>query len=358
MKVALIAPLPFSLAFGGLQVQLIRTAEALTSLGIEVELLDPWKPRFDANLLHCFGSEYQMEEVVSRARARGIPIVVSAVFLRRKRALFYRLWRRLDPLLPLKTSFGSRSRILRSASAIIALTPPEAADLVRFFGADRRKIHIVPNGVDERFFTASPVEFRTRYGLGGFILCVGSLEARKNQHRLVRAITGTDLPVVLLGPPSASEPGYAKQVAAAMRRDHGMLWIEGVPHDSSLLPSAYAAAAVMVLPSLIEVQPLAVLEAAAAGANLVISDLPYLRDAFGDYAWYCDPRSTRSIRQAVLAAHRASRGARYASRPAWLVPWSEVSRRLREIYHAVLTQESAGSKDARPAGHTPGAIPS
>lgn len=356
MKVAFIAPLPFSLAFGGLEVQVLHTARALAAFGIEAELLDPWKPRFDADLLHCFGSEYQLEEAVARARAMGIPVVVSAVFLPRKPALMYRVWKGVDPLLPLKTSFGARRRILRAADAVIALTRREAADLVRIFHADHRKVHVIPNGVEERFFAAGSAAFQAHYGLSGFVLCAGSLEGRKNQDRLIRAVDGSGLPLVLIGPPSAAEPEYARQVAGALRRGGGAHWIQGLAHDSPLLASAYAAATVVALPSLSEGQPLVALEAAAAGANLVLSNLPYLREAFGEHAWYCDPRSVQSIRGAVLDAYRAPRGARYVSRPPWLLSWTDVGLRLRDVYDAVLMHKAAGSTDANPTGDPSGAV--
>jgi glycosyltransferase involved in cell wall biosynthesis len=123
-----------------------------------------------------------------------------------------------------------------------------------------------------------------------------------------------------------------------------------LPHDSPLLASAYAAASVCVLPSLTEGQPLAALEAAAAGANLVVSDLPYLRETFGASAWYCNPRSPSSIRRAVFAAGAAPRGARAADRPAWLRRWSDVATEVEALYRAVLDRRSVAGAQPGLAG--------
>jgi glycosyltransferase involved in cell wall biosynthesis len=340
VKVAFVSQLPFCLAFGGLEIQLYRTAEALTSAGVEVEFLDPWKMRFDADLLHCFGSEYQLGELLTHAKGRGVPVVVSAVFLPKRAAGLYLAWRLIDRLVPMKTSFGLRRQILRAADVIIALTRTEASHLVHLFGADRGRIHVIGTGVADHFLSATPDEFKAKYQLEDFVLCVASLESRKNQHRLVDAIEGTGLPLVLIGPAHAREPHYARAVLESIRHKHGVLCIDGLPHESSLLASAHAAARVHVLPSLTEGQPAAILEAAATGANLVMSNLPYLRESFGEYAWYCNPRSVHSIRKAVLDAYHAPRGARYTERPPWLISWHDVALRLRNVYEGVVASRS------------------
>ncbi|MDR7457602.1 MAG: glycosyltransferase [Armatimonadota bacterium] len=144
--------------------------------------------------------------------------------------------------------------------------------------------------------------------------------------------------MVLIGPRQAREPAYADRVVQRLARAPHARWLGELPYDSTLLASAFAAAKVFVLPSLTEGQPLAALQAAAAGANLVLSDLPYLRDTFGDDAWYCNPRSPASIRRAVLDAYAAPRGARYTSKPPWLLTWTDVALRLRDIYTEVLSK--------------------
>ena len=151
---------------------------------------------------------------------------------------------------------------------------------------------------------------------------------------------GTDVPLVLIGRAAAGAAGYGRAVVQSVDRTPGMLYLDGLPYESPLLPSAYAVARVHVLPSLAETQPLTVLEAAAAGANLVVADLPDLRASFGEYAWYCDPYSVQSIRDAVLAAYRAPRGSRYTVCPPWLVSWREVAERLRAVYQDVLSTQS------------------
>jgi glycosyltransferase involved in cell wall biosynthesis len=337
VRVAFVSQLPFSLAFGGLEIQVLETAKALRELGVDVELLNPWEPEFTADLLHCFSSEYQLWEIVSRAKGKGIPVVVSAIFGPKAPEAFYRLWRWVDPIVPMQTTFRLRAKILRAAEATIVHSEPEAEDLVRFFGVSRERIHIIPNGV-RALGEGDPERFANQFGLRRFALCVAGIERRKNQLRLIRAVRGTDIPLVLIGAPRPDEAGYVEAVRRAVRESGQVVWIEGLPPDSLLLASAYRVAHVHVLPSLSEGQGMASLEAAAAGANLVMSNLPYLRELFGDYAWYCNPRSVGSIRKAVLEAWEAPRGARYVSPPPWLISWEEVARRLLAVYEGVLNK--------------------
>jgi glycosyltransferase involved in cell wall biosynthesis len=341
VRIAVVSQVPLALDAGGLEVQVMATVDALRAAGAQVELFDPWKRPFDADLLHCFGSDYQLGEIVARATARGIPVVVSSVFGPHRPAAFYAAWRRLDRLVPMKTSFGARATILAAADAVVALTPAEATHLRRFFGVDPVKVHVVPNGVAARFFESDGEAFAAAHGVRDFTLLVAAVEPLKNQVRLVEAVGGTGITLVLVGAPRAQEQAYAEALAGAMRDRPDVLWIKGLPHESPLLASAYAAARAHALPSLVEVQPLSALEAAAAGANLVLSNLAPLRQTFAEHAWFCDPRSPASIREAVLQAHRAERGARYRGRPDWLLSWSDVAARLVGVYEAVLSRRAA-----------------
>jgi len=335
VRVAFVSQLPFSLAFGGLEIQVLETARALRNLGVEVELLDPWRPDFAADLLHCFGSEYQLTEIVVRAKGRGTPVVVSAIFGPKAPPWAYLGWRWVDPLIPMQTTFRLRRRILHSADTVIVHSRAEARDLVKFFGISRERIDVIPNGVRELAGQHSE-DFLPGYGTGPFALCVASIEKRKNQLRLIEALRDTSIPLVLIGAIRPDERHYGEVVARAVHANNNVVWIDALPADSPLLASAYRAAHVHVLVSLSEVQGMASLEAAAAGANLVMSNLPYLRELFGDCAWYCNPRSVTSIRKAILDAWRAPRGVRYTTRPSWLISWDEVARRLRDVYGKVL----------------------
>jgi glycosyltransferase involved in cell wall biosynthesis len=177
---------------------------------------------------------------------------------------------------------------------------------------------IVPHGVDAEIFAkARPDAFVEYSGLRDFVLCVGALDARKNQALLAEALRETELPLVLVGP--CFEPDYRQVVLA-----HGgerLVHFERLPRE--LIASAYKAASVHVLPSFAEASALANMEAAAAGCPIVVSNRSSEFEYFGDLAYYCDPSDARGIREAILLA----RERREAERERW----QELAGRMREF---------------------------
>ena len=75
----------------------------------------------------------------------------------------------------------------------------EADQLVRYFGVSENKIQVVHNGADEQFAEADPRAFARRAGGFHFVLYPGRIEPRKNQLNFLRAMRGTNVPIVILG---------------------------------------------------------------------------------------------------------------------------------------------------------------
>jgi glycosyltransferase involved in cell wall biosynthesis len=145
--------------------------------------------------------------------------------------------------------------------------------------------------------------------------------------------------LVIVGPAFPNERGmaYGKLVEQAVANHSHVTWIPGIDHDDPLLASAYAAAAVHVLPSTAEAQGIVSLEAAAAGARVVVSDLPSLRSLFGSDVLYANPQSTAAIRNAIKTALAMPQATYRTSRPDWLLTWTDVAQRTIEVYRRVLT---------------------
>lgn len=141
--------------------------------------------------------------------------------------------------------------------------------------------------------------FTSEYGVRDYVLCVGRIERRKNQLMLLQALEGTNLPIVLIG--NSVEPDYLELIKR--KAGSNVTLVGYLPHDSTLLESAFAGAKVFVLPSWSEGAPLSALEAAATGIPLVLSDRSSEKEYFGDLARYCDPGCLKSIRTAVLEAY-------------------------------------------------------
>ncbi len=340
LHVTIVPHIPLSLGFGGMELQQERTITALQGRGVRVTRFDPWARTLETDILHVFGSSHHQAEIVFRARAKGIRVVVTSMFVRTHSSRSYAMGKMADQL-GLRTLFSVRKKLLESATRIIAISSAERDDLIDVFDVAPSKIDVIPNGVDDTFFAATPDLFLNTHGKSDMLLCVASVEPNKNQLTLVDAAITNHLPLVMIGPPKDTViDGVAEYVEAVRKRIasvDNILWLDGgLEHEDPLLASAFASARVHVLPSRAEAQGLVNLEAAATGASLVMSDLDTLRSTFGNDAWYADPSSPEKLATAIMDAWAAPRGSRYTAypdqRPPWLQPWSEIAVQLESVY--------------------------
>lgn len=263
---------------GGLQVQVAETVRALVAAGHEARLVDAARAsRADFDLVHVFGSMNGNHRLVAAAKRAGLPVVLSALVAPSWSAAAgwrARLAGRLAGAISgaaVEDTYAHIRSALRHADRLIALGAAEKDAIVRGFRIAPAKVRLVPNGIGAGFFDADPGPFRAAHGIQGrFALCVGAVSPYKNQLGLARALArlAPPLPLVLIGPSDPARADYLREVLGMP----GVRWLGALGHDDPLLASAYAAAAVLALPSRGEVFPLAVIEALAAGTPAVLTD--------------------------------------------------------------------------------------
>jgi len=162
-------------------------------------------------------------------------------------------------------------RSLRLAGAVIAVSP-STAQAVRDMGV--RNVEVIPPGVDAEALGRHGEALRDP----GLVLFAGRLEPEKGPldavavmravHEQNSAVHGV---VVGRGRLDAAVRGAAAQSG-------GVVEVRGAVSDAEL-GELYARAAVLVVPSRYEGLGMVALEAAAAGAAVVASDVTGLRDA-------------------------------------------------------------------------------
>lgn len=163
------------------------------------------------------------------------------------------------------SSGWAKRALARSFTSFVV--PGRAAEAyVRTLRGDAH-IAIAPNAVDGGLFASRLADrdaVRAERGIDGVcVLYVGRLAPEKGVDVLLRAVTGLDVTVVLAG----AGPEEVRLRAAAPA---GARFLGNVERDE--LPAWYAAADVLVLPSLSEPWGMSLNEGAAAGLPLVSTD--------------------------------------------------------------------------------------
>lgn len=216
---------------------------------------------------------------------------------------------------------------LRRARRVICISDATRRDLVTRFPETRRKAAVVHLAADARF--AEPLDERqvgaTRKRLGlqrPFVLCVGTLEPRKNLVRVLEAFRGLSEPLrdgttlAIVGP-RGWQLGQLERVLGQSPGDIRVL--DHVSDDD--LVALYQSCELFCYPSLYEGFGLPLLEAMAAGAACVTSTISSLPEVGGDAVAYVDPRDVAAIRHEIerllmSPADRAELGRRAAKRAA------------------------------------------
>ena len=217
---------------------------------------------------------------------------------------FVRLYiKRVGILLRSKLEFFYKS--LDLADLILVSGIGEMNALAKDFKVNVKHIDILPVAVEDTFARASPDLFVEKYGINDFILYVGKIARRKNILNLIKAyrIINIDIPLVIIG--HIGESDYYQQLIEYIKKynlTNRILIIPGLSHSSNLLASAYAASRVLVLPSFYETPGIAALEAALAGANIVITMYGTTMEYFRDYALYIDPFDVKDIAKKLRIA--------------------------------------------------------
>ena len=194
----------------------------------------------------------------------------------------------------------------RRAGRIIAVSAFTRDEIARRLGVPARKIAVVHNGVDGAF-RPLPAEavarFRAEQRLPErLILCVGTLEPRKNLDGLVRAYAllrqqAPDTPPLML----AGATGWGFQPLFGLVEELGLKEHVHFPGfvPQADLPLWYAAADVFVYPSLYEGFGLPPLEAMACGAAVIASSASSLPEVIGDAGLLVPPRDYGAIADAL-----------------------------------------------------------
>jgi glycosyltransferase involved in cell wall biosynthesis len=167
--------------------------------------------------------------------------------------------------------------------------------IIKRFSLPNSKVSCIPGGVDLCKF--HPEANRIRNLPANYILFVGSVQPRKNLHRLLEAwkqITPNHPALFLLIAGGTNNNFRTPTFDGRLERVHFL----GYAPDEDL-PGLYAGASLFVLPSLEEGFGLPILEAMACGTPVIASRAGALPEVLGDAGVLFDPKQPSSLAETL-----------------------------------------------------------
>lgn len=240
----------------------------------------------------------------------------------------------------------------RRAVRLIADSQSTRRDIQEILGISRSHIDVIYPGVGNEMRPIEDPErlasLRSRHGLPErFILCVATLEPRKNLYLLLEAmarlVAQTDLPhhLVLAGGQGWFYESLNARVRALRLQDR-VLFPGFVPDGE--LPLWYSAAELFVYPSRYEGFGLPPLEAMACGAPVIVSDQSSLPEVVGQAGVQLPPDDPEAWAR-TMAELLESPTRRAALREAGLqraqsFGWRSTAAATAQLYHQVLHEQA------------------
>ncbi|WP_407481358.1 glycosyltransferase family 4 protein [Elizabethkingia meningoseptica] len=190
----------------------------------------------------------------------------------------------------------------KEADLIIAISEQTKKDIITYFKTPEAKIRVVYQTCHESFKQHfSGKEFnavKEKFNLPEkFILNVGTIEERKNLFSVVKAIQGTDIPLVVVGKGTKYSQRIEKFIAEHKMQEQ-VHFLTGV--NMTELAQIYQLAEVFIYPSLYEGFGIPVIEALFSKTPVITSNTSCLPEAGGPDSLYINPENIQDIKSKIL----------------------------------------------------------
>ncbi len=376
MKVLMQGKLDLLEVGGGDRVQIENTAAELSKLGLSVDIIPGFNVDYsNYDIVHLFQLDWIPETYLYAKKAKKAKktLVLSPIhhnidevsrfdteyvfdFRRISKLLFKNQFHRdtfknvyrsifdrrflFPTVVSLVVGLKNMQRyVLQNADMILVQTSREAQDLKSLYNVDFRWRKVV-NGVGEQFFDATQIDrAANRLPFEDYIICIGRIEARKNQLKIIEAVEKLrkkhkkDLKLVFIGKKSTKKHfEYVGKFNQYLKRCSWITHIPAVPYSE--IPYYLKFAKVGVSASWFETTGLTSLEALFCGTNAVASG-SRASEYLGENVSYCDPASVVSIAKAIETEYFAPRPDK-VSQDVLDYTWGNAAKSTKEIYDLLL----------------------
>jgi glycosyltransferase involved in cell wall biosynthesis len=290
---------PHCFAFGGFDLQMLNTLDAVIKAGVEASKLDIWSRDNDFDILHLWGvgpHNYHLIDWAKKAGKKIVATVLSPYYdtFKSKLGFYYRHF--------FPDYVGQLIHYYQIIDKIIVLNNLQLNVLNKYYRVPASKMEIIPNIIEDKYFDIPEFDFKKKYGINNYVLCTGNISPRKNQYNLALACINLKINLVLIGNILDGELTYGKQLETIIAAHKNILWIRELPKASDELVAAYYNCSVYALPSKEETQPISALEAAAMRKPLVLIDRMYAHQSFYQGAVLSKSPSVKNIEMALKHA--------------------------------------------------------
>lgn len=200
-----------------------------------------------------------------------------------------------------KIHFWKFKKAADMADKIIAISEQTKRDIIDYLKVPETKIEVIYQGCHKAFKEEQSQELiketKEKFNLPErFILNVGTIEDRKNLLNVVKAINGTNIPLVVVG----RKTKYYQKIESFLKKnkiEKQVLFLEGVSMDE--LAAIYKLADIFVYPSFFEGFGIPIIEALFSKTVVITSNTSCLPEAGGKDSVYIDPKNELDIRAKI-----------------------------------------------------------
>ena len=253
--------------------------------------------KYQIKLFHGLSNELPF--FVNTNETKLIVTIHDLIFLR-----FPKLYNPIDKLI---YTFKYRYAC-QKADSIITISEQTKRDLIHYFGISPKKIKVVYQNCSAIFYDSITPKIqqvvKEKYSLNKpYVLCVGTIEERKNQLNLVKAFEKCnfdDLELVLVGRGKAYKLEIEDYIAT-QKLNNVKILTNVVTED---LPALYQATKLFAYVSFFEGFGIPIVEALASKVPILAATGSCLEEAGGDAAIYVNPYDVTAISDVLCEINR------------------------------------------------------
>lgn len=190
----------------------------------------------------------------------------------------------------------------KNSDAIIAISQKTKDDIIELLGINADKIHVVYQNCDDKFgvFSEQNIDVKTKFGLQNrYMICVGSIEPRKNQLNLVKAFEKAninELDLVIVGNGKKYKNELLTYIESQKLKNIKVL--SGIDNKDLIPLYQHAESAAYV--SEYEGFGIPILEAFKAGLPVLVATGSCLEEAGGLGGIYSKPQDIESLKEGIV----------------------------------------------------------